>query len=48
MNITFNQFKINRNEIKTIQQVKNYSYGYDKRVVVRNSEYDVDSLPYGY
>ena len=46
--ISQNTFAIAKSQIFTEQMTKNWCANFDKRVIVKNSEYDFDTVPFGY
>jgi hypothetical protein len=48
VNNNYNQFVIKNTEIFTKQMVKQWNFKFDKRIVVRVDEDNVDSIPYGF
>jgi hypothetical protein len=48
VNIKYNQFEIKNRKIFTEDRVKQWSFKFDKRIVVRVDDDLVDTLPYGF
>jgi hypothetical protein len=46
--INYNQFVIKNNKIFTKELVKHWSFKFDKRIIRKLSDDEIDSLPYGY
>ena len=51
IDITGNQFKISNNQLGSIftnEFIKRWSFNFDKRIIVKHSDYNIDTIPYGF
>ena len=48
VDIKYNQFTIKNNQIFTKELIKQWGFQFDKRRIVRISDDDIHTLPYGY
>ena len=48
ISISQNTFSISKSQIFTEQMTKNWCSNFDKRVIIKNSDNDFDTVPYGY
>ena len=48
VDINYDQFVIKNNEIFTKHLIKQWSFKFDKRVIRKVSDHEIDTIPYGF
>jgi len=48
VNVNYKQFKIENCKIFTKNMIKQWAFKFDKRMIRKIGEDDIDTLPYGY